>query len=173
MWFPGHPLWGHVVVPLCTDTCACTHTHTQLEGCSCLLQVATWQPLALNSQAVSCLLGEALWISTQATWPFLPAHKAAPYPITALAMQSNWLWVLPVLVSRNTEFTSKEFPSWLFSVSYNDSDYSLEVRVRDVLSILTTATSFMLEKLSYIPKVKASCYGQTEKPEAPLHILCQ
>ncbi|XP_069910956.1 trafficking protein particle complex subunit 9-like [Oryctolagus cuniculus] len=31
----------------------------------------------------------------------------------------------------------------------------------------------MLEKLSCIPEVKASCYRQTEKPEAPLHTLCQ
>uniref|UniRef100_A0A5F9CR76 Glutamate ionotropic receptor NMDA type subunit 2A n=1 Tax=Oryctolagus cuniculus TaxID=9986 RepID=A0A5F9CR76_RABIT len=85
----------------------------------------------------------------------------------------DFFWIVPSLVSGNTELIPKEFPSGLISVSYDDWDYSLEARVRDGLGILTTAASSMLDKFSYIPEAKASCYGQTEKPEAPLHTLHQ
>ncbi|XP_034363915.1 glutamate receptor ionotropic, NMDA 2A [Arvicanthis niloticus] len=85
----------------------------------------------------------------------------------------DFFWIVPSLVSGNTELIPKEFPSGLISVSYDDWDYSLEARVRDGLGILTTAASSMLEKFSYIPEAKASCYGQTEKPETPLHTLHQ
>uniref|UniRef100_UPI0040535C2C Glutamate receptor ionotropic, NMDA 2A, Green fluorescent protein chimera n=1 Tax=Rattus norvegicus TaxID=10116 RepID=UPI0040535C2C len=85
----------------------------------------------------------------------------------------DFFWIVPSLVSGNTELIPKEFPSGLISVSYDDWDYSLEARVRDGLGILTTAASSMLEKFSYIPEAKASCYGQAEKPETPLHTLHQ
>uniref|UniRef100_A0A8C0LKI2 Glutamate receptor n=1 Tax=Canis lupus dingo TaxID=286419 RepID=A0A8C0LKI2_CANLU len=85
----------------------------------------------------------------------------------------DFFWIVPSLVSGNTELIPKEFPSGLISVSYDDWDYSLEARVRDGLGILTTAAYSMLEKFSYIPEAKASCYGQTEKPETPLHTLHQ
>ncbi|KAF6272353.1 glutamate ionotropic receptor NMDA type subunit 2A [Rhinolophus ferrumequinum] len=85
----------------------------------------------------------------------------------------DFFWIVPSLVSGNTELIPKEFPSGLISVSYDDWDYSLESRVRDGLGILTTAASSMLERFSYIPEAKASCYGQTEKPDVPLHTLHQ
>ncbi|XP_073648422.1 glutamate receptor ionotropic, NMDA 2A isoform X1 [Tursiops truncatus] len=85
----------------------------------------------------------------------------------------DFFWIVPSLVSGNTELIPKEFPSGLISVSYDDWDYSLEERVRDGLGILTTAASSMLDKFSYIPEAKASCYGQMEKPEVPLHTLHQ
>ncbi|XP_032248160.1 glutamate receptor ionotropic, NMDA 2A [Halichoerus grypus] len=85
----------------------------------------------------------------------------------------DFFWIIPSLVSGNTELIPKEFPSGLISVSYDDWDYSLEERVRDGLGILTTAAYSMLEKFSYIPEAKASCYGQTEKLEAPPHTLHQ
>ncbi|XP_004401309.1 PREDICTED: glutamate receptor ionotropic, NMDA 2A [Odobenus rosmarus divergens] len=85
----------------------------------------------------------------------------------------DFFWIIPSLVSGNTELIPKEFPSGLISVSYDDWDYSLEERVRDGLGILTTAAYSMLEKFSYIPEAKTSCYGQTEKPEAPPHTLHQ
>uniref|UniRef100_A0A667IV83 Glutamate receptor ionotropic, NMDA 2A n=1 Tax=Lynx canadensis TaxID=61383 RepID=A0A667IV83_LYNCA len=85
----------------------------------------------------------------------------------------DFFWIVPSLVSGNTELIPKEFPSGLISVSYDDWDYSLEARVRDGLGILTTAAYSMLERFSYIPEAKASCYGQTEKPEAPPHTLHQ
>ncbi|XP_029804604.1 glutamate receptor ionotropic, NMDA 2A [Suricata suricatta] len=85
----------------------------------------------------------------------------------------DFFWIVPSLVSGNTELIPKEFPSGLISVSYDDWDYSLEARVRDGLGILTTAAYSMLEKFSYIPEAKASCYGQTEKPETPPHTLHQ
>ncbi|OBS74106.1 hypothetical protein A6R68_15356, partial [Neotoma lepida] len=85
----------------------------------------------------------------------------------------DFFWIVPSLVSGNTELIPKEFPSGLISVSYDDWDYSLEARVRDGLGILTTAASSMLEKFSYIPEAKTSCYGQAEKPETPHHTLHQ
>uniref|UniRef100_I3NG40 Glutamate receptor ionotropic, NMDA 2A n=1 Tax=Ictidomys tridecemlineatus TaxID=43179 RepID=I3NG40_ICTTR len=85
----------------------------------------------------------------------------------------DFFWIVPSLVSGNTELIPKEFPSGLISVSYDDWDYSLEARVRDGLGILTTAASSMLDKFSYIPEAKANCYGQTEKPETPTHTLHQ
>ncbi|XP_007498727.2 glutamate receptor ionotropic, NMDA 2A [Monodelphis domestica] len=83
----------------------------------------------------------------------------------------DFFWIVPNLVSGNTELIPKEFPSGLISVSYDDWDYSLEERVRDGLGIITTAASSMLEKYSFIPEAKTSCYGQVEKPELPLHTL--
>ncbi|XP_032183884.1 glutamate receptor ionotropic, NMDA 2A isoform X1 [Mustela erminea] len=85
----------------------------------------------------------------------------------------DFFWIVPSLVSGNTELIPKEFPSGLISVSYDDWDYSLEARVRDGLGILTTAAYSMLEKFSYIPEAKASCYGQTEKLDTPPHTLHQ
>ncbi|XP_004705909.2 glutamate receptor ionotropic, NMDA 2A [Echinops telfairi] len=85
----------------------------------------------------------------------------------------DFFWIVPSLVSGNTELIPKEFPSGLISVSYDDWDYSLQTRVRDGLGILTTAAASMLEKHSYIPEAKTSCYGQAEKPEGPLHTLHQ
>lgn len=83
----------------------------------------------------------------------------------------DFFWIVPSLVSGNTELIPKEFPSGLISVSYDDWDYTLEARVRDGIGILTTAASSMLEKFSYIPEAKASCYGQMERPEIPMHTL--
>uniref|UniRef100_A0A8C3ISP5 Glutamate receptor ionotropic, NMDA 2A n=1 Tax=Chrysemys picta bellii TaxID=8478 RepID=A0A8C3ISP5_CHRPI len=83
----------------------------------------------------------------------------------------DFFWIVPSLVSGNTEITPKEFPSGLISASYDEWDYSLEARVRDALGIISTAASAMLEKYSFIPEAKNSCYGQLEKNERPSHTL--
>ncbi|XP_069919978.1 uncharacterized protein [Oryctolagus cuniculus] len=75
-------------------------------------------------------------------------------------------------LEKHQEYLCVLFQPFQSSDTSYDSDYSLEVRVRGGLSILTTAMSSMLEKFSYILEDKVSCYGQTEKPEAPLHTLC-
>ncbi|XP_028914094.1 glutamate receptor ionotropic, NMDA 2A [Ornithorhynchus anatinus] len=85
----------------------------------------------------------------------------------------DYFWIVPSLVSGNTETIPKEFPSGLISVSYDDWDYTLEARVKDGLGIITTAASSMLEKYSFIPEAKTSCYGQPEKTELPLQTLHQ
>uniref|UniRef100_A0A8C3BL89 Glutamate receptor n=1 Tax=Cairina moschata TaxID=8855 RepID=A0A8C3BL89_CAIMO len=83
----------------------------------------------------------------------------------------DFFWIVPSLVSGNTEITPKEFPSGLISASYDEWDYSLEARVRDGLGIIATAASAMLEKYSFIPEAKTSCYGQLEKNDRPSHTL--
>ncbi|XP_032649891.1 glutamate receptor ionotropic, NMDA 2A [Chelonoidis abingdonii] len=83
----------------------------------------------------------------------------------------DFFWIVPSLVSGNTEITPKEFPSGLISASYDEWDYSLEARVQDALGIISTAASAMLEKYSFIPEAKTSCYGQLEKNERPSHTL--
>ncbi|XP_074866599.1 glutamate receptor ionotropic, NMDA 2A [Carettochelys insculpta] len=83
----------------------------------------------------------------------------------------DFFWIVPSLVSGNTEITPKEFPTGLISASYDEWDYSLETRVRDSLGIISTAASAMLEKYSFIPEAKTSCYGQLEKNEQPSHTL--
>ncbi|XP_075292563.1 glutamate receptor ionotropic, NMDA 2A isoform X5 [Opisthocomus hoazin] len=83
----------------------------------------------------------------------------------------DFFWIVPSLVSGNTEITPKEFPSGLISASYDEWDYSLEARVQDGLGIIATAASAMLEKYSFIPEAKTSCYGQPEKNDRPSHTL--
>nr|XP_009681806.1 PREDICTED: glutamate receptor ionotropic, NMDA 2A isoform X5 [Struthio camelus australis] len=83
----------------------------------------------------------------------------------------DFFWIVPSLVSGNTEIIPKEFPSGLISASYDEWDYSLEARVRDGLGIIATAASAMLEKYSFIPEAKTSCYGQLEKNDRPSHTL--
>lgn len=83
----------------------------------------------------------------------------------------DFFWIVPSLVSGNTEITPKEFPSGLISASYDEWDYSLEARVRDGLGIIATAASAMLEKYSFIPEAKTSCYGGLEKNDRPSHTL--
>ncbi|KAM9372302.1 glutamate receptor ionotropic, NMDA 2A [Phaethornis superciliosus] len=83
----------------------------------------------------------------------------------------DFFWIVPSLVSGNTEITPKEFPSGLISAAYDEWDYSLEARVRDGLGIIATAASAMLEKHSFIPEAKTSCYGQLEKNDRPSHTL--
>lgn len=86
-------------------------------------------------------------------------------------MGYGYIWIVPNLVTGNTEVIPFEFPSGLVSVSYDDWDYNLEARVRDGLGIITTAASAMLDTYSIIPEAKTSCYGQNERNEMPAHTL--
>ncbi|XP_063286351.1 glutamate receptor ionotropic, NMDA 2A [Pelobates fuscus] len=81
------------------------------------------------------------------------------------------IWIVPSLVTGNTEITPYEFPSGLVSISYDDWDYGLEERVKDGLGIITTAVSAMSDKHSLIPEAKTNCYGQNERNEMPSHTL--
>ncbi|XP_009075977.1 PREDICTED: glutamate receptor ionotropic, NMDA 2A, partial [Acanthisitta chloris] len=83
----------------------------------------------------------------------------------------DFFWIVPSLVSGNTEITPKEFPSGLISAAYDEWDYSLEARVRDGLGVIATAASAMMEKYSFIPEAKTSCYGQLEKNDRPSQTL--
>lgn len=83
----------------------------------------------------------------------------------------DFFWIVPSLVSGNMEITPPEFPSGMISVAYDEWDYSLKARVRDGLGIITTAASAMLDRYSFIPEAKTSCYGQQEKNEQPSHAL--
>ncbi|XP_027510757.1 glutamate receptor ionotropic, NMDA 2A isoform X1 [Corapipo altera] len=83
----------------------------------------------------------------------------------------DFFWIVPSLVSGNTEITPKEFPSGLISAAYDEWDYSLEARVRDGLGVIATAASAMLEKHSFIPEARTSCYGQPEKNDRPFQTL--
>uniref|UniRef100_A0A8C9TWC7 Glutamate receptor n=1 Tax=Scleropages formosus TaxID=113540 RepID=A0A8C9TWC7_SCLFO len=75
----------------------------------------------------------------------------------------GYIWIVPSLTTGNPEFTPEQFPSGMISVSYDDWDYPLEMRVRDGLGIITTAAVSMLEEYGDIPEAKTNCYGQTEK----------
>ncbi|XP_039223863.1 glutamate receptor ionotropic, NMDA 2A isoform X3 [Crotalus tigris] len=83
----------------------------------------------------------------------------------------DFFWVVPSLVSGNMETPPDNFPSGLISVAYDGWDYSLDARIRDGLGIITTAAAAMLEKYSFIPEAKTSCYGQSEYNERPSHML--
>uniref|UniRef100_A0ABM5F036 Glutamate receptor n=1 Tax=Pogona vitticeps TaxID=103695 RepID=A0ABM5F036_9SAUR len=83
----------------------------------------------------------------------------------------DFFWLVPSLVSGNMEITPKEFPAGLISVAYDEWDYRLDARVRDGLGIISTAASDMLEKYSFIPEAKTSCYGQQGNNERPSHTL--
>uniref|UniRef100_A0AAY5E9Q7 Glutamate receptor n=1 Tax=Electrophorus electricus TaxID=8005 RepID=A0AAY5E9Q7_ELEEL len=52
----------------------------------------------------------------------------------------GFIWIVPSLTTGNPDVTPDEFPSGMISVSYDDWDYPLEARVRDVLikSILSS-----------------------------------
>ncbi|XP_023670807.1 glutamate receptor ionotropic, NMDA 2A-like isoform X1 [Paramormyrops kingsleyae] len=77
------------------------------------------------------------------------------------------IWIVPSMATGNTEFIPEQFPSGMISVSYDDWDYPLEMRVRDGLGIITTAAVSMLEEYGDIPEAKTSCYGQPEKTKLP------
>nr|XP_033770173.1 glutamate receptor ionotropic, NMDA 2A [Geotrypetes seraphini] len=83
----------------------------------------------------------------------------------------GYIWIVPSLTTGNTDIIPPEFPSGLISVSYDEWDYTLETRVRDGLGIITTGASRMLEKYSFIPETKSSCYGQLERNEIPSNAL--
>ncbi|XP_033023477.1 glutamate receptor ionotropic, NMDA 2A-like isoform X1 [Lacerta agilis] len=83
----------------------------------------------------------------------------------------DFFWIVPSLVSGNMEITPKEFPAGLISVSYDEWDYPLDARVRDGLGVIATAAAAMLEKYSFIPETKTSCYGQQENSDRPSHRL--
>ncbi|KAH0632060.1 hypothetical protein JD844_020114 [Phrynosoma platyrhinos] len=83
----------------------------------------------------------------------------------------DFFWIVPSLVSGNMEIIPKEFPAGLISVAYDEWDYRLDARVRDGLGIITTAAATMLEKYSFIPEAKTSCYGQQENRERPSQTL--
>ncbi|XP_043945012.1 glutamate receptor ionotropic, NMDA 2A [Protopterus annectens] len=83
----------------------------------------------------------------------------------------GYTWIVPSLVTGNTDLTPEEFPPGMISVSYDEWDYTLEGRVRDSLGIITTAASEMLKHYSFIPEAKTSCYGQLERNELPSHTL--
>ncbi|XP_060138374.1 glutamate receptor ionotropic, NMDA 2A [Zootoca vivipara] len=83
----------------------------------------------------------------------------------------DFFWIVPSLVSGNMEITPKEFPAGLISVSYDEWDYRLDARVRDGLGVIATAATAMLEKYSFIPETKTSCYGQQENGDRPSHRL--
>ncbi|XP_053326401.1 glutamate receptor ionotropic, NMDA 2A [Spea bombifrons] len=84
-------------------------------------------------------------------------------------MGYGYIWIVPGVVTGNTDIIPYEFPSGLISVSYDNWDYGLEARVRDGLGIITTAASAILKKYSVIPEPKTSCYGQNERNEPPSH----
>ncbi|KAL4624488.1 glutamate receptor ionotropic, NMDA 2A-like [Arapaima gigas] len=79
----------------------------------------------------------------------------------------GYIWIVPSLTTGNPELTPEQFPSGMISVSYDDWDYPLEMRVRDGLGIITTAAVSMLAEYGDIPEAKTSCYGQTEKTKLP------
>ncbi|XP_067329263.1 glutamate receptor ionotropic, NMDA 2A-like [Anolis sagrei] len=83
----------------------------------------------------------------------------------------DFFWIVPSLVSGNVEVVPKEFPAGLISVAYDEWDYRLDARVRDGLGIIGTAASAMLEKYSFIPEAKTSCYGQLESGDRPSQTL--
>ncbi|XP_007434139.3 glutamate receptor ionotropic, NMDA 2A [Python bivittatus] len=83
----------------------------------------------------------------------------------------DFFWIVPSLVSGSREIAPDTFPSGLISVAYDGWDYSLDARIRDGLGIITTAAAAMLEKYSFIPEAKTSCYGQVEYSERPSHTL--
>lgn len=83
----------------------------------------------------------------------------------------DFFWIAPSLVRGNMETPPDNFPAGLISVAYDGWDYSLDARIRDGLGIITTAAAAMLEKYSFIPEAKTSCYGQSEYNERPSHML--
>ncbi|XP_070811316.1 glutamate receptor ionotropic, NMDA 2A [Pituophis catenifer annectens] len=83
----------------------------------------------------------------------------------------DFFWIVPSLVRGDIEIPPDNFPAGLISVAYDGWDYSLDARIRDGLGIITTAAATMLEKYSFLPEAKTSCYGQSEYNERPSHML--
>ncbi|XP_067912507.1 glutamate receptor ionotropic, NMDA 2A isoform X4 [Heterodontus francisci] len=79
----------------------------------------------------------------------------------------GFIWIVPSLVTGNTDIIPEEFPAGLISVSYDEWDYTLTERVTDGVGIITTAASAMMEQYGYIPEAKTSCYGQLERKVLP------
>uniref|UniRef100_A0A8C9RUH3 Glutamate receptor n=1 Tax=Scleropages formosus TaxID=113540 RepID=A0A8C9RUH3_SCLFO len=56
----------------------------------------------------------------------------------------GYTWIVPSLVTGDSDNVPVEFPKGLISVSYDEWDYSLEARVRDGVAIIAMATSTMM-----------------------------
>uniref|UniRef100_A0A8C9RWK8 Glutamate receptor n=1 Tax=Scleropages formosus TaxID=113540 RepID=A0A8C9RWK8_SCLFO len=56
----------------------------------------------------------------------------------------GYTWIVPSLVTGDSDNVPVEFPKGLISVSYDEWDYSLEARVRDGVAIIAMATSTMI-----------------------------
>lgn len=83
----------------------------------------------------------------------------------------GFIWIVPSLVTGNTDIIPADFPAGLISVSYDEWDYSITERVMDAVGIITTAATAMMEQFGYIPEAKTSCYGQLERKVLPLFSL--
>ncbi|XP_048349392.1 glutamate receptor ionotropic, NMDA 2A [Sphaerodactylus townsendi] len=83
----------------------------------------------------------------------------------------DFFWIVPSMVSGNMEITPQAFPAGLISVAYDEWDYSLKARVQDGLGIITMAAAAMLDRYSFIPEARTSCYSQQERNEQPSHTL--
>uniref|UniRef100_A0A6Q2WSC3 Glutamate receptor n=1 Tax=Esox lucius TaxID=8010 RepID=A0A6Q2WSC3_ESOLU len=56
----------------------------------------------------------------------------------------GYTWIVPSLVTGDSDNVPAVFPTGLISVSYDEWDYSLEARVRDAVAVIATATSTMM-----------------------------
>ncbi|XP_051790365.1 glutamate receptor ionotropic, NMDA 2B-like [Erpetoichthys calabaricus] len=75
----------------------------------------------------------------------------------------GYTWIVPSLVTGDSDNVPSEFPTGLISVSYDEWDYSLHDRVRDGIAVITTAASTMRIDHGFIPEPITSCYNAQDK----------
>uniref|UniRef100_A0A8C9RJN5 Glutamate receptor n=1 Tax=Scleropages formosus TaxID=113540 RepID=A0A8C9RJN5_SCLFO len=71
----------------------------------------------------------------------------------------GYTWIVPSLVTGDSDNVPVEFPKGLISVSYDEWDYSLEARVRDGVAIIAMATSTMMLDRGPHTLLKSDLFG--------------
>ncbi|KAI4832822.1 hypothetical protein KUCAC02_015766 [Chaenocephalus aceratus] len=72
---------------------------------------------------------------------------------------AGYIWIVSSLTTGNPDFTPEMFPLGMISVSYDDWEYPLDTRVRDGVSIISTAATAMLREKGELPEAQGSCYS--------------
>ncbi|KAI9525408.1 Glutamate receptor ionotropic, NMDA 2A [Dissostichus eleginoides] len=72
---------------------------------------------------------------------------------------AGYIWIVSSLTTGNPDFTPEMFPLGMISISYDDWEYPLDTRVRDGVSIISTAATAMLREKGELPEAQGSCYS--------------
>ncbi|KAF3852385.1 hypothetical protein F7725_005740 [Dissostichus mawsoni] len=72
---------------------------------------------------------------------------------------AGYIWIVSSLTTGNPDITPEMFPLGMISVSYDDWEYPLDTRVRDGVSIISTAATAMLREKGELPEAQGSCYS--------------
>uniref|UniRef100_A0A8C5F607 Glutamate receptor n=1 Tax=Gadus morhua TaxID=8049 RepID=A0A8C5F607_GADMO len=140
--FPGYQDFISTLRSLRTTGTPLSHTHTHTK-----LQVSH-RPQRIQSPVILlyCSKDEAAYI----------LEEARSLGLTG----AGYIWIVSSLTTGNPDYTPEMFPLGMISVSYDEWEYPLEMRVRDGVGIIATAATSMLREKGEVPEAQSSCFSQ-------------